>query len=368
MIIFASKKMTDKLNSEKKDNMVLALYHQGIESRDAGEINDALISFYECTKTAPACPLGWYGMADIYYNKQEYDSAFKYSLQGVKAADLSVYPENRYLDLGKILFDSANKLLMGIDIAEINNNLAEELEHKSKMKIYYKDYIQSEFSSFLGFGPNYPENHHCIVYNSELPDCGYRILHELIHLKLLIHNYELGISFPFTFGGKAYQSFFSRNIVKYQNQYSSMDFTLLNRMISKHFTILFAMLTTSILDMFIEYEIYSHMEIVRPYQLLSLVNEVERQNERVLKLKCEIPQEIFDKFAILSHLGHLNLQEQYGVYRNTEIQLLPASEKKAKEIFQMYKDTIIDKTCYFEHIRQVLDSTAERLEIKYFIE
>ncbi len=361
-------KMTDELNSEKVDKTALSLYHQGVESRDSGEINDALISFYECTKTAPACPLGWYGMANIYYNnKQEYDSAFKYSLQGVKAANLSVYPEYRYLDLGKILFDSANKLLKGIDITGINKNLAEELEHRGKMKIYYKDYIQSEFSSFLGFGPNYPENHHCIVYNSELPDYGYRILHELTYLKLLIHNYELGVSFPFTFGEKVYQSFFSKNIAKYQSQYGSMDFKLLNRMISKHFTILFAMLTTSIVDMFVDYEIYSHMENVRPYQLLSLVKEVERQDERVQKLKNEIPQDIFDVLAILSHLGHLNLQELYGVYRNTEILLSPASEKNAKEIFQIYMDAI-DKTNYFEHVRQVLDSIAERLDIRYFIE
>ena len=138
-------------------------------------------------------------------------------------------------------------------------------------------------------------------------------------------------------------------------------------MISKHFTILFAMLTTSIVDMFVDYEIYSHMENVRPYQLLSLVKEVERQDERVLKLKNEIPQDIFDILAILSHLGHLNLQELYGVYRNTEILLSPASERKAKEIFPIYKDAI-DKTNYLEHVRQVLDSIAERLDIRYFIE
>jgi hypothetical protein len=109
------------------------------------------------------------------------------------------------------------------------------------------------------------------------------------------------------------------------------------------------------------------MENVRPYQLLSLVKEVERQDERVQKLKNEIPQDIFDVLAILSHLGHLNLQELYGVYRNTEILLSPASEKNAKEIFQIYMDAI-DKTNYFEHVRQVLDSIAERLDIRYFIE
>ena len=359
--------MTDDYKFQITDDDPISLYNYAKQCQDAGDTDDALIFYNKSITADSTCPHGWYGMSYIYFQQGAYDIAFKKSCQGVKEADYSKYHDPIHFELGQIMLDSASKLAEKINIVSYNNSVFKELEQKGNCKIYCKDFKQDEISSFLGFGPDYNQDFHNIVYNSALPDSEYRILHELIHLKFKIENHKKGIKLPYTFSNKAYQLFYYKNIATYQNKYKKFSPTDLNKRMSNDFTQLYALFITNIIDLFIEKEIYYKIPELRPLQVLSTIAENKRIEKRTLGFENHMPTEIFHKIMIINHLEFLNLKELYGMNQITDIPITSELIKKAEELYQICKEAMYSSN-FCTQIATTMNIVAEKLELKYLLE
>lgn len=342
---------------------VKALYNLGVIHQKSGNFNDALIFFNKCIITNPTLPNGWYGMASLYHIRKQYTPMFNSCLDGVKKVIVTPETEEMHYKLGQLLRDSANQLTRNIDFTNISNHISREIELNDKLKVYCKEYNNNNgITSFLGFGPDRQLNFHNIVYNTNLPDVEYRILHELIHLKILQYNYNIGIRIPYTIKDKAYQAFYNIYFSLYQNMYRQSSLNQINKIMYGHYTILFSHLNSGIIDLFIQFEIYNNYKNIRPAQLLSFICELKRKDQRALDIKESMPEMLYNKMLMLNHLESLNLKELYGINLLSDITMPPECIDTSEKLFKIYRDAIKCNK-YRECVSNTLTQVADFLHI-----
>lgn len=347
---------------EISPNNPVALNSLGLIYQEMDEFDDALIYYDKGILADPRMINGWYGKAFIYFTRKQYALAFSLCVDGMKKAPVTPESEELYTKLGQLLLDAAELLINNIDLRTLSNSISREIESTDNVKVYCKEYNDKGITSFLGFGPDRQLGFHNIVYNAKLLDVEYRLLHELIHIKILQHNYNIGIRIPYELVLESYHAFHQEYVASYKNLFGQLSREEIDKRIANHSVMMFAHLISGVMDLYIQYEIFTSLEYVRPAQLQSFILELKRKDQRALNIKDMMPEILFNKILILNHLEALNLQELYGINLLSEITMSSVCIEASYKLFNIYKESIKCHN-YRDNISNTITRIAESLKI-----
>ena len=161
---------------------------------------------------------------------------------------------------------------------------------------------------------------------------------------------------------KVEHAFRKEYFASYQNQFGQLSREEIDKRIANHSVMMFAHLISGVMDLYIQYEIFTSLEDVRPAQLQSFILELKRKDQRALNIKDTMPEILFNKILMLNHLEALNLQELYGINLLSEITMSSVCIEASCKLFNIYKESIKCDN-YRDNISDTITRIAESLKI-----
>ena len=314
-------------------NNIASVYAEQNKKDEAAELFKRVIELDKTYENA------YYGLAQLYYNDNKFEKAFEISRQG--CVNGIRRPENPKVSemIRKLMVASAHAICEGYNYKNVFlgiKDIIESLDHNEIREV--ADPSLKEFAK-LEYGPIHGKNYHTIKYNPDRPFVYHLMVHELMHLDMILSAQRNGACGKFVV-------LTSDNEAKFRARYSTWQKNLINKIgytkaneIFGH--ILYALnlqVMNCPLDLFVEKRIFDKYKIMRPMQLLSLIAQEEVNIQGVVgSAKSNfLPQSILKANKIMNIVTSINLEVLYGIklydyYKPTKEEL-----DTAKDLYDEY--------------------------------
>jgi len=286
----------------------------------------------------PNYPNTLYNLSSFYKSSGDSITAFEYAVKGMKAAD-----ENDPMaqQLNNLLFAIARSYIKEFDSSLLVDAYIDELEQRAN-KIIRKELDNSiSTSARIEFAEYYNRDYHLIKYKKNNPAYNHLIMHELVHLDLVLQARDYNDNVNRLFSVR------SEHKVKFNKNHEE-DFTKLKKQnftdeILKNFSeSLFTGMNNQIyntpLDLFIEEFLYNKFPKLRPVQFLSLeILLMEGIKAVTTKERKFIPSDILNASTVLNLVSAFQIHYLYGVDYIPLFKANPANLKVANKLFDDYQ-------------------------------
>ena len=279
-----------------------------------------------------------YNLSSFYKSSGDTRTAFEYAVKAVKVAD-----ENDPMaqQLSNLLFAIARSYLKEFDASLLVDAYIDELEERANKKIKKEIGDSISTSAKIEFAEYYNRDYHLIKYKQDNPAFNHLIMHELVHLDLVLQarGYDDNVNKLFSVRSEHKLQF---------NKDHEEDFDKLRRHnfpddVIKNFTeSLFTGMNNQIynapLDLFIEEFLYNKFPKLRPVQFLSLETLLMEGIKAVTtKERKLIPPNILRASTILNLVTAFHLKYLYGVDYTPLFKAPTADLKLANQLFDDYQ-------------------------------
>ncbi|MDD2192143.1 MAG: tetratricopeptide repeat protein [Bacteroidales bacterium] len=369
-----------------KPNDNIALNNIGANLLRLGKTKEAKRYLEKAIKINSNYPNSFYALALVAESQRNFQEAFQSSLDSIKR---NKNKDELYYNSFRLAVESAQKLFNKIDgEMMVNSFIAKlELECGIDIRIETSDIITT--AAKIEYAENYKRNYHLVKYNPKYPAKEHLIMHELMHLELVLEARKAGVNQLFI-TNPSFKSNFLYSLKKFSTTLRKKG--LSDKNIDDYLEALFdgmnRQMYNSAIDLFIEDRLYNTYPTLRPFQFLSLLTIIQEgieanTNSDVVK---NSPSQILSKSKILNLINAFHFKELYHIdlildYKPTKSEMSQAeefynefveyrSDKKPGEEYELVQhwseDLGLDS--YFEivpeevHRRKTIDQVITEIE------
>ena len=335
----AMKYYDQALIANPKDN--ITINNIGVNLMQQGKLEEAKKYFHEALKINDQYANTHFGLGIIAEMEADLQSAFYSTIQAIK---LNKSKDVLYQNSVRQAFEISKKIIETDTGEKIYREYRHKLEFDGDRKI---DIVQDEeipTAAKFEFAENYNRETHIVKYKPSYSAVEHLIMHELVHLDLVIEarKDELNQLFIST---QNHKSEFIKGLEPTIKKSNKMGIS--EKSIAEYCSNLFEGLNRQIfntpIDLFIENFIYNEFAELRPFQFISLYNLLQEglmavTDKKVVELS---PKDIISKSKVYNLVNAIQFKELYGFdfikdFNATSIELKHATD--FYDEFLQYKD------------------------------
>jgi tetratricopeptide (TPR) repeat protein len=359
----ARKYYDQALIANSKDNITVNNIGGNLLSQ--GKNKEAEEYFKKALSIDSKYPNTHYGLSMVSEKNNDLDAAFENIINALKT-------NKQKNDLYKICYAKAFDLAQNLAMAETGKKIyrafRSKLEVEGNMPI---DIIKDETiptSAKIEFAENYNRDRHIIKFNPKFQAIEHLIMHELVHLELVINARKINANQLFISDQTKNKAFFN-TYDSYIKKLSKQGFS--ESSIENVMTSLFEGINRQIfnapIDLFIEDYLYTEYPSLRPYQFIS-VNTIVQEGLKAVTDKNILelcPSEIVSISKTYNIVGAMQLNTLFGIDYISLYKASNAELKTSTDFYSEYKEYKVDKEPAEEY--ELIQNWAEDLGLtKYF--
>ena len=330
-----------------------------------GKIEEAKKYFLKAVQIDEQYPNTHFALAIIAEMEHDLFAAFLSTVQAIKVNNKK---DGLYQNSVKQAFDFAKKIIETDAGKEIYQNYLHtlELESKRKIEIHRDDTIPT--AAKFEFAENYDRPNHVLRYKSNYPAVEHLIMHELVHLDLVVEARKEKLNQLFI-SKKEHKNLFIKGLEQTVKKLNKMG--VADQMIADYCSSLFDGMNRQAfnapIDLFIENFLYTEHPKLRPYQFISLYNLLQESlkavtDKRIVELS---PKDILSKSKVYNVVSALQFRDLFGLDFIKDFQTTPSELKQANQFYEEYLEYKEDKEPAEEY--ELVLHWAEDLKLdKYF--
>lgn len=266
---------------------------------------ELLLKAYNLNKNYPNT---LYGLAVVSRQEGNFTDAFNYAFE---AAKLKVGAENPDLrsEILKILILSANEIAKTFDSKTFLTKIVSNLQVMADEKIRIEPSNEISVNAKLEYSVAHKRDHTVIKYKSGAKNIAHYILHELMHLEMILSASKSDRNYFCVPNQESYPEF--EEI--FNGYFDEVNKLKRDTVIRNLFDGLNSQIFNNPIDLFVEDKIFNEYPIFRPLQLISLFDQ-EQENITATtdpKIVNIMPYKIVSKSKVLNIVTSLHLKELY---------------------------------------------------------
>lgn len=238
-----------------------------------GRDEEALNYFQKGLEANPSYPNTHLALGIIKQNNGSYFEAFDFA---IKALSYCTKRDDVYTNSFKLALESAKAYEDSFDADEVVNRFIKELSYKAEKEIKIIGDESIDTIAKIEFAEVYNKDHHLIKYKPSYDAVSHLVLHELMHLELVLEARNAEGNMLFTTNDSC-RSKFLHSLLSFSKGLEEKGIP--KESISKFVDSLFHGINNQVyntpLDLFIEDRIYSRFKEIKPIQFLSLLRIVK---------------------------------------------------------------------------------------------
>jgi tetratricopeptide (TPR) repeat protein len=331
----AMKYYDQALIANPEDN--ITVNNIGANLLQQGKLDEAKKYFWEAIKINDSYPNTHYALGIIAEMESDLHSAF-YSI--IKAIKTNKNKDVLYNNSINQAIEIAKKIIVSDDGKRIFRKFRHKLEIDGEKKI---DIIQDEeipTAAKFEFAENYERDVHIVRFKSSYPAVEHLIMHELVHLDLVIQARKENLNQLFV-SNQEHKTQFIKGLETTVNKLIKRGIP--ENSVANYCSGLFDGLNRQIfnapIDLFIENFLFYEYAELRPYQFLSLLTMLKEGIHAVTESNIvELsPKDILSKSKIYNLVSALQFKELFGVDFIKEFNATSSELKTAKDFFEEYQ-------------------------------
>lgn len=331
----AMKYYDQALIANPEDN--ITVNNIGANLLQQGKLDEAKKYFWEAIKINDSYPNTHYALGIIAEMESDLHSAF-YSI--IKAIKTNENKDVLYNNSINQAIEIAKKIIVSDDGKRIFRKFRHKLEIDGEKKI---DIIEDEeipTAAKFEFAENYERDVHIVRFKSSYPAVEHLIMHELVHLDLVIQARKENLNQLFV-SNQEHKTQFIKGLETTVNKLIKRGIP--ENSVANYCSGLFDGLNRQIfnapIDLFIENFLFNEYAELRPYQFLSLLTLLKEGIHAVTENKIvELsPKDILSKSKIYNLVSALQFKELFGVDFIKEFNASSSELKTAKDFFEEFQ-------------------------------
>jgi tetratricopeptide (TPR) repeat protein len=341
--IDAAKDYYDKVLTYYPDNMI-ALNNIAAVNAQKGDVAKAKELFKKVISLDPTYENAYYGLANAYYGQKKFEKAFEIAREGcVKGKRRPENPEVTE-EIRKIMLASAQAITEGYNYNDVFLGIKDIIEEHYHADIRVEEDDELKVYAQLQYGPTRGRSWHLLRYNPKRPFVPHLLVHELMHLDMMLEDNESGLGAKVVYSSNDNEaSFRSKFSQWYKQLIAKIGHTKATDIIGQVHNGLMLQSMNCPLDLFVEQRMFDKYKIIRPIQLLSLFAQ-EQENIRAIEgtMKASfIPAAIVRASKIMNIVTSMHFEHLFGIrlyqyYKPTKNEFDTA--KELYEEYQAYND------------------------------
>lgn len=347
-----------------KDN--IALNNIAANLLRQGSFDEAEHYFEKALSIDSTYPNTYVGLGMLYKEKNQLTKAFEFFIQGLK-----IYQKDD--DLRKHLLGNAygvsEEVMNSEDPEILRGAYKQQLEKNGNRIIEIKEDSTIPTAAKIEFAENYERNEDVVKYNPKFPGYHHLIMHELVHLELVLEARGKEENQLFITNAH-HENEFTNKLSKYSKKLSNKGLpeTSIKKVIKDLFNGLNNQIFNAGPDLFIEDRLYRNFPSLKPIQFVSMYNLIKEG------IKAVTQKEIVDladpwvlsRSRILNLINAIQFKDLFGVdlikeFKAPQKEIIQA--KKFYDEFLEYKD---DKLPAEEY--ELINHWAEDLELNAYFD
>lgn len=352
---------------EVKPDDYIALTNIGANLMQIDRADEAIQYFEESLAIKPDYPNTHHALALIAERQMNYESAFEHALDAIK---VNPKKDGLYGNSFRLAVESATKLSSEEERKKgIVVYFSGELEEKcgKEIKIEVSDNIET--AAKIEFAENYNRDYHLVKYNSKYPTAEHLVMHELMHLELVIEAREAGNN-ELLISTQALKSNFLNSLDKYAVKLRKEGVPDEN--ITNYLDALFDGINRQVyntpIDLFIEDRIFNNYPNFRPIQFLSLLSLIKEGIEATTNPAVieNIPKIFVTKSKIYNLVNALHFKSLFFIDLIDDHQPTRNELMQANKFYDEFKEYRLDKEPGEEY--QLIQNWGEDLDLDSYFE
>lgn len=337
----AMKYYDQALVANPNDN--ITINNIGANLMQQGKLEEAKKYFLEALKIDSNYPNTLFALGLLAEMEGDLQTAFDNTIQAIK---LNKNKDVLYQNSVRQLFEIAKQ----IESSDLSKKIYSEYRHKlefeggTKIEILQDEEIPT--AAKFEFAENYDRDAHVVRFKPNYPSVGHLIMHELVHLDLVIQARKDDLNQLFI-SNQTHKSEFIKSLEPMIKKFKSMGIS--EKSISDYCSNLFDGMNRQIfntpIDLFIENFLFNEYPNLRPFQFLSLHNMMQESivavtDKKIIELS---PKDILTKSKIYNLVNALQFRDLFGIDLINEFNPSTIELKHANEFYQEFLQYKNDK-------------------------
>ncbi len=320
----------------------IAVNNIGANLMQQGKIEEAKKYFHEAIKINKEYPNTHFALAMIAEIEGDLLSAFNSTVEALK---LNKSKDGLYQNSVKQAFDIARRIVQEGRGKQIAKEFLHRLEFEGGKEIVSVEDPTLTTAAKIEFAEYYGREKHLVKYKPDYPAVEHLIMHELLHLALVIEARAADANLLFT-STQEHKAAFTKSIVFAMQKLrdKGISATAIDQFAAGLFTGLNLQVYNAPIDLFIENIMYRDHADLRAYQFLSLYALIQQAVKAVTdtKIISLSPKPIVSKSKIYNIVSALQFRDLFGIDLIAEFKADGIELKQAKSFYEEFlsnKDT-----------------------------
>lgn len=330
----AMKYYDQALKANPNDN--IAINNIGANLMQQGKIEEAKKYFCEALKINRDYPNTHFALGMIAEMENDLQSAFSSTIEAIK---LNKNKDILYQNSVKQAFEIAKRIVQKGGGKKIVKEYLRKLEFEGGAEITLIEDTEILTAAKFELAENYNRKNHVIRYKPNYPAGEHLMMHELVHLELIIEARKDDLNLLFI-STQEHKATFIKGLEATIKKFHTMGIS--ENSIANYCTSLFEGMNRQIhntpIDLFIENLIYNEYAELRPYQFLSLFTLIQEGLKAVTdkKIVDHSPKDILSKSKVYNMVNAIQFKELYGVDFIKDFHASPMELKQAQGFYDEY--------------------------------
>lgn len=330
----AMKYYDQALKANPNDN--IAINNIGANLMQQGKTEEAKKYFCEALKINKDYPNTHFALGMIAEMENDLQSAFSSTIEAIK---LNKNKDILYQNSVRQAFEIAKRIVQKGDGKRIVKEYLHKLEFEGGAEITLIEDTEILTAAKFELAENYNRKNHVIRYNPNYPAGEHLMMHELVHLELIIEARKDDLNLLFI-STQEHKATFIKGLESTINKFNKMG--ILEKSIADYCSSLFEGMNRQIyntpIDLFIENLIYHEYAELRPYQFLSLFSLIQEGLKAVTdkKIVDHSPKDILSKSKVYNMVNTIQFKELYGIDFIKDFYASPMELKQALGFYDEY--------------------------------
>jgi len=337
----AMKYYDQALVANPNDN--ITINNIGANLMQQGKLEEAKKYFWEAIRINDKYPNTHFALGMIAEMEADLQSAFYSTIQAIK---LNKNKDNLYQNSVRQSFEIAKKIIK----TDVGKKIFREYRHKLEFEGDRRiDIVKDEeipTAAKFEFAENYEREVHIVRYKPSYPAVEHLIMHELVHLDLVIQARKEDLNQLFI-SNQSHKAQFIKGLEPTIKKFNKMGIS--EKSIADYCNSLFDGMNRQIfntpIDLFIEQFLFAEFSDLRAYQFISLYNMLQEGIKAVTDKKIvELsPKDIISKSKIYNMVNAIQFRELFGFDFMKDFNATPSELKLATEFYEEYLQYRDDK-------------------------
>lgn len=322
----------------------LTLNNIGAVLMQTGKKEEALDYLDKALEIDPNFPNTHLAIGLLKEEHKEYLEAFNLA---IRAVSLCNKKDEVYTNSLRLAIESAQVLNDEFDNPGLINEFISELTYKGEKKVQIISDESINTAAKIEFAEIYNRDFHLVKFKPNYESVTHLVLHELMHLELVIEARSVEENQLFTINDSC-KSKFHHSLIKFSKGLENNGIPA--ESVSKFIDSLFDGINNQVfntpIDLFIEDRIYNRFEEIRPIQFLSLVRFVKDgiQATTGKKIIENIPKNIISISKVYNLVNALHLKTLYSIDLISEFKATKLELRQAIKFYDEFLEYRNDKS------------------------